>query len=87
MSITISDPDVAHIIQELRAQTEIALSCFQSYLRSNDGDAVHLAEAMSSIRHIKTLLNTLELPSDQVPDIAQLRLSMSNIAWDIGQFE
>lgn len=87
MSITISDPDVAHIIHGLRSQTDAALSCFQNYIRSEDGDAVHLAEAMSSIRHIKTLLNTLELPSDRVPDIAQLRLSMSNIAWDIGQFE
>ena len=87
MSLKIKDPDVARVIRSLRFHTEQSLAGFQAYIESDDGDSSHLAEALQSVRSLKTLLGVLELVSDHVPDMTQLRLNINNVAWDMEPFE
>ena len=87
MSIKVTNPDVARIVKSLRFHTEMSLFNFKSYIESKDGDAAHLAEVLEHVKSLNMFLKLLVLPSDQVPDISQLRLNINNIAWDMEQAE
>ena len=87
MSMKITNPDVARVVKSLRFHTDMSLTHFKSYIESDDGDLSNLAEALQHVRSMHTLLKVLIIPSDQAPDISQLRLNMNNVAWDMEQAE
>jgi hypothetical protein len=87
MSIKIRNPDIAYVIKQLRVCVSGALLSFDNFSNSKDGDFAHLAEALHDLKHASDVLGKLELPSDNPINEAQLRLQMSNVVWDMGQFE
>ncbi len=87
MSIKIDDPDTARILKTLRFETAQALTGFNDYITSPDGDTTHLAVALQNVRNVKILLGVFELPSEGQMNTAQMSLQMSNVVWDVGQFE
>ena len=88
MPIKIDDPDTARILKTLRFETTQALTSFDNYITSKDGDGSHLAEALQNVRNVKILLGVFELLADRKVDNSQMHFQMaSNVIWDVGQFE
>jgi len=85
MSTKIRHPDVIAAVREVRGYVDSALSDFEAFMSSKDGDFVYLAEALQEIRSAATVLKGLEIPSDR--RVPENQLHFSNEIWDMGQFE
>ena len=55
MSTKIRHPDVIAAVREVRGYVDSALSDFEAFMSSKDGDFVYLAEALQEIRSAATV--------------------------------